>query len=313
MRLIRAPNELAGQPVAVAIGVFDGVHLGHQQVLSHALADAWECNGIALAVTFDKHPSKIIAPERAPRLIYPLSQKLREIERFGIDATWLITFDEAFSLGSAHEFVRKLATDFHPLKSISVGESISFGHKRQGNVTLLRSMAQEFGFEVNPVPEVDSAGGKIISSSRIREAIRTGQIAEASSLLGRPYSIAGKVIEGQKIGRQLGYPTANIDVTDLVLPPTGVYAITTQIDGRKIQGAANLGFRPTVLNSSPELAFEVHLLDWQGDLYGRDVEITIGRRLRGEMKFASIDDLKNQIAADLRQAASQNDPSKPIK
>jgi len=306
MRVIRAPNELADRPVAIAIGVFDGVHLGHQQVLSHAMADARECNGVALAVTFDKHPSQIIAPARAPRLIYSLSQKLREIERCGINATWVITFDEAFSLVSAHEFVQMLATGFHPLKSVSVGESFSFGHKRQGNVAFLRTMAGEFGFEVNPVPEVDSAGGQVISSSRIREAIRTGQIVEASSLLGRSYSITGKVIEGEKLGRKLGYPTANIEVAGLVLPPTGVYAVTVQIEGRKLPGAANLGYRPTIEHSSPQLVFEVHLLDWQSDLYGREIEVTIGRKLRDEMKFGSLDELKTQIAADVRQAGSQS-------
>lgn len=301
MRVIKGPAELVDRPVAIAIGVFDGVHLGHQQVLSHALADAREANGISLAVTFDKHPSQIVAPARAPRLIYSLREKLHEIERRGIGAAWVISFDQAFSLISAHDFVRLLAASFAPLKSISVGESFTFGHKREGNVRLLNSMAAEFGFEVNPVPAVVSSG-VVISSSRIRSAIAAGQLLDASLLLGRPYAIRGTVLKGAQLGRTLGFPTANIDVSGLVLPPPGVYAVAAVIDDKKVLGAANLGYRPTVDNAAPDLTFEVHLLDWTGDLYGKELRCTITRKLRDEIKFASLQDLKKQIALDIQKA-----------
>jgi riboflavin kinase/FMN adenylyltransferase len=288
--------------VAIAIGVFDGVHLGHQQVLNHALADADAAGGISLALTFDKHPSQIVAPARAPRLIYSMSQKLDEIERLGITAAWVIRFDQAFSQISARDFVRLLAVEFKPLTSISVGETFTFGHKREGNVQLLKVMAAEFGFEVNPVPPVLSSG-VVISSSRIRSAIAAGNLGEASLLLGRPYAIMGTVLQGAGLGRQIGFPTANIDVSGLVLPPAGVYAVTTEIDNKKVLGAANLGYRPTVSQSSKDLTFEVHLLDWAGDLYGKELRVTMRRKLRDEMKFASLQELKNQIAADTQKAS----------
>jgi riboflavin kinase/FMN adenylyltransferase len=260
MKVIQGPTELRNRRVAIAIGVFDGVHLGHQQVLNHALADADAAGGISLALTFDKHPSQIVAPTRAPRLIYSLSQKLDEIEHVGITAAWVIRFDQAFSQISARDFVRLLAVEFKPVKSISVGETFTFGHKREGNVQLLKVMAAEFGFEVNPVPPVLSSG-VVISSSRIRSAIAAGNLDEASLLLGRPYAIKGTVLQGAGLGRQIGFPTANIDVSGLVLPPAGVYAVTTEIDNKKLLGAANLGYRPTVSQSSKDLTFEVHLLD----------------------------------------------------
>ncbi|MDB6038786.1 MAG: bifunctional riboflavin kinase/FAD synthetase [Verrucomicrobiales bacterium] len=300
MRVLQAPNELSDRPVAIAIGVFDGVHLGHQQVLSHALSDARESNGISLAVTFDKHPSQIVAPARAPRLIYSLSQKLLEIERCGIGATWVIPFDQAFSQISARNFVRLLAMDLQPLKSISVGESFTFGHKRLGNIQLLNAMADEFGFEVNPVPAVYSTGS-VISSSRIRNAIAAGQLSEASLLLGRPYAIMGNVLRGEQLGRKLNFPTANIDVSGLVLPPTGVYAVTTSIEGKKVVGAANLGYRPSIPNAPHDISFEVHLLDWTGDLYGKELQFIINRKIRDEMKFQSLEDLKKQIALDIKK------------
>jgi riboflavin kinase/FMN adenylyltransferase len=287
--------------VAIAIGVFDGVHLGHQQVLNHALADADAAGGISLALTFDKHPSQIVAPARAPRLIYSMSQKLDEIERLGITAAWVIRFDQAFSQISARDFVRLLAVEFKPLTSISVGETFTFGHKREGNVQLLKVMAAEFGFEVNPVPPVLSSG-VVISSSRIRSAIAAGNLGEASLLLGRPYAIMGTVLQGAGLGRQIGFPTANIDVSGLVLPPAGVYAVTTEIDNKTVLGAANLGYRPTVSQGSKELTFEVHLLDWADDLYGKELRVTIRRKLRDEMQFASLQELKNQIAADTQKA-----------
>jgi riboflavin kinase/FMN adenylyltransferase len=301
MKVIQGPTELRDRRVAIAIGVFDGVHLGHQQVLNHALADAHEAGGISLALTFDKHPSQIVAPARAPRLIYSLSQKLDEIERLGITAAWVVPFDQAFSQITARDFVRLLAVNFKPVKSISVGETFTFGHKREGNVQLLKTMAAEFGFEVNPLPPVLSSG-LVISSSRIRSAIAAGNLAEASVLLGRPYAIMGTVLQGAGLGRQIGFPTANIDVSGLVLPPPGVYAVTTKIDEKLVLGAANLGYRPTVDHGSKNLIFEVHLLDWNGGLYGRDLRVTIRRKLRDEMQFASLEDLKNQIALDTQKA-----------
>jgi riboflavin kinase/FMN adenylyltransferase len=236
-----------------------------------------------------------------PPLIYSLPQKLRAIAALGVDATWLIRFDEPFSRQPGEDFVRGMARDFGQLHSICVGGDFSFGHRRSGNVALLDSLGAELRFAVHSIAPV-SLDGQPVSSTRIREAIRTGQFNSASRMLGRGYSLAGTVVKGGQLGQKLGFPTANVDAQGLVLPPNGVYAAHAQTGGRQFRAVLNIGLRPTI---SPDVAaprVEAHLLDFRGDLYGQELEVTFVGRLRDEQKLPSIDALKEQIARDIDQA-----------
>lgn len=303
MQLIHRAADLnaGGRKVSVGIGMFDGVHLGHQQVLKQALADAQQHNGVSLAVTFDRHPATILNPSKAPRLIYSLPQKLQEIQRLGLHAVLLIPFTREFSEQPGEQFVRDLAVGVQNLYSICVGNSFSFGHKRSGNVELLKSLGLELKFQVRALAAV-SLAGQIVSSTRIRERISAGDLDAASQMLGRSYAISGKVSHGDNLGTKLGTPTANIEITGLVTPPPGVYAVQTRVAGALHPAVANLGMRPTLANATPELRLEVHLLDFTGDLYEQELEISFAEFIRGEQKFADLDALRAQIERDKETA-----------
>jgi riboflavin kinase/FMN adenylyltransferase len=305
MNVFHAAKELkpGGKRVCLAIGFFDGVHLGHQQIIRQTIADARQHDGIALVLTFDKHPNAIVAPEKTPPLIYSLSQKLRAIQSLGIEDILLIGFDKPFSQQTGEEFVLALARDFGKIHSICVGANFAFGHKRSGNVALLKKLGGESQFNVHGLSAV-SLDGKAVSSTRVRESIRAGNLDDASQMLGRPYAICGKVVTGDKLGRNLGFPTANLDVTGLILPPNGVYTAVTRHEGRLYRAALNIGIRPTVA-AGRQLRVEAHLLDFDGDLYGRELEIEIGEKLRDEKKFGSPQELKEQIAKDVAAVREQ--------
>lgn len=295
--------ETKGKKVCLAIGFFDGVHLGHQQILRQTIADARQHSGIPVALTFDQHPNTVVAPDKAPPLIYSLPQKLRTLQFLGLDNILLIPFDKAFSGQSGEVFIRGLAEGFGKIHSICVGADFVFGHKRSGNVALLKQLGGELNFSVHGLSAV-SLDGQPVSSTRIREAIRTGNFDDASQMLGRPYAISGKVVIGDKIGRKLGFPTANLDATGLVLPPTGVYAAVTKRKGKLYRVALNIGYRPTVA-SGKQLRVEAHLLDFRGELYNMELEIEIGEKLRDEKKFASPEELREQIAQDVAAVAAR--------
>jgi len=302
VNVLQTATELKpGRKVCVAIGVFDGVHLGHQQVIRQTLADAGQHEALAVVITFDRHPSAVVAPARVPPLIYSLPQKLRAIAALGVDATWVIRFDEAFSRQTGEQFIRALARDFGHLHSVCVGSQFIFGHKRSGNVALLRQLGEELRFTVHGLAAV-SLDGQVVSSTRIREAIRAGQLDAASQMLGRGYSLAGPVIQGDQLGRKLGFPTANVDIRGLVLPPNGVYAAHGSAGGKLFRAVVNIGLRPTLAMPAPSLHVEAHLLDFDGDLYGRELEIALVEKLRKEQKFPSLDGLKAQIARDVEHA-----------
>jgi riboflavin kinase / FMN adenylyltransferase len=303
VQIIRSANELGSgsKQVCAAIGVFDGLHLGHQAVLGRARADAAAVDGMLVAVTFDRHPNSVVAPERTPSPIYRLEQKLGVLEALGVDVTWLIPFDRAFSRIEAEEFVRRLARDFAPLHSLSVGAGFTFGHRRGGNLDLLERLGREIGFRVHGLAAVE-VGGEAVSSTRIREAIRSGDLAAAAGMLGRPYSVAGPVVRGDQLGRRLGFATANLAVTELVLPPDGVYAAEVRLDGRTCPAVLNIGCRPTVQQGVGPRQFEVHLLEFDGDLYGREFEVVFRRRLRDERRFANLPELEAQIRRDVESA-----------
>jgi riboflavin kinase/FMN adenylyltransferase len=299
VKLIHAANELGNgsRKVCLAIGVFDGVHLGHQQIIRQTIADARQHDAVALVVTFDKHPSAIVAPDKTPPQIFSRTQKLRAIEALGADALLEIPFDKTFSEKSGEVFIRELARDLGKIFSICVGADFVFGNKRSGDVALLKTLGAEIGFQVHGHAAV-ALDGETVSSTRIREAIRLGNLDAASQMLGRPYAICGRVVEGDRIGRQLGFPTANLDATNLALPPHGVYVASTKVDGKFFRVALNIGVRPTVA-AGLQLRVEAHLLDFSGDLYGAELEVEIGAKLRAERKFSSPTELREQITRDL--------------
>jgi riboflavin kinase/FMN adenylyltransferase len=300
---IHSPHELKahGRGICAAIGFFDGVHLGHQEILRQTVADARQCGGIAVAITFDAHPTTILAPSRVPKLIYQLQKKLAVIESLGIDHVLLYHFDHKFSEQPGEAFVRSLVIGLHGFRSLCVGAHFSFGHQRSGNVSLLRHLGAELKFEVHGLPSV-AVDGKTVSSTRIREAIHAGELELAGRLLGRTYSLSGKVVEGDGLGRKLGFPTANLETAGLALPPKGVYAAQTEINGRQYQAVLNIGVRPTIHQPKPQLRVEVHVLDFEGSLYGNDMELENFSRIRDEQKFGSVEQLQLQIAKDISVA-----------
>src|SRR5882672_6183540 len=303
MKIIHAPRELqpSGRKVCLAIGFFDGVHLGHQQIVRQTISDARQHEAITLVITFDRHPNTIVASDRVPPLIYTLPQKLRAIEALGVDTLLLIHFDKQFSQQTGEEFIRGLARDLGVLQSICVGANFVFGYRRGGNVELLKKLGEELKFTVHGLAAIE-LDGKAVSSTRIREAIQAGELDGASQMLGRAYSLAGKVVRGDGLGKQLGFPTANMDVKGLTLPPRGVYAVHAEAEGRTWRAVLNIGIRPTLQNSNPKLQVEAHLLDFSGDLYDRELELTFADKLREEKKFGSLAELRDQIGRDIREA-----------
>ena len=285
----------------VAIGMFDGVHLGHQAVIDRLVADARRETARAVIITFDQHPAAVVAPERAPSLIQTLAQRLRMFAVLGVDATWLIHFDRAFSEQSGEAFVRGLARDFGRLCAVYVGEQFHFGHRRSGNVQLLRQLGAELGFATHAVAPFFQ-DGQIVSSTRVRERIRTGDLHAVRRLLGRRYTLAGPVITGDRLGRSLGFPTANLDVPRLVLPPQGVYMATAQLPDWSGPAVVNLGVRPTLGTRESRLQVEAHLLDFTREIGGTELELCFLAKLREEQRFPDLAALRLQIEADCRVA-----------
>jgi riboflavin kinase/FMN adenylyltransferase len=303
MKVLHAATDLkpGSHKVCLAIGFFDGVHLGHQQIIRQTIADARHHQAISLVLTFDRHPNTVVAPTRVPSLIYSLPQRLRAIESLGAQALLLLHFDEALSQQSGETFIRKLAQSLGQILSLCVGADFVFGCKRSGNVALLKRLGAELNFAVHGMAAV-SLEGKSVSSTWIREAIQTGELDSASQMLGRAYSLAGAVIRGDGLGRQLGFPTANLDTTGLTLPPKGVYAVLAETGGETCRAVLNIGHRPTLQNPAPQLRVEAHLLDFKGDLYGRELELVFVEKLRDEKKFKSLEALRAQIGRDIQEA-----------
>jgi riboflavin kinase/FMN adenylyltransferase len=309
MTVLHQPEHFLndGRPVSLAIGMFDGVHRGHQAVIRHTCDQARDHRGYAVGVTFDVHPLTIVAPSHAPLLIYPLARKLELLASCGLDAVWLIRFDDSFSRLGAEAFIDRLLRHFAPLRSISVGRTFVFGHRRTGNAHLLARIGARAGFQLHGLAPQEE-GGQPISSSRIRDCLRQGHLAQAGDLLGRPYTLIGPVQSGDQLGHQLGFPTANLDHSGLVLPPHGVYvawAITRQA---RIPAVVNIGCRPSVAPQSAPVRVEAHLLDWSGDLYGQRLELEIGERLREERRFGDQAALRAQITLDVAAAKSRLQP-----
>jgi riboflavin kinase/FMN adenylyltransferase len=288
-------------PIFLAIGVFDGVHLGHRAVIERTLADARNAVGTAVVATFDPHPARILRPEKAPRILTSTPHKLRLIRSLGVEHLLVLPFSREFAETEPKKFLHDLSTAGRPLREICVGHEWCFGKNRAGNLALMAEIGRQLGFEEVGVPAVQ-IDGEVASSTLIRSAIEAGDLARAARFLGREYAILGTVVRGDQLGRRLGFPTANLAAHNEQFPPNGVYAVDVQRNGTRLRGVANIGVRPTIANASGERLLEVHLFDFDSDLCGEDLEVTFRRFLRLERKFESLEELKAQIAADVEAA-----------
>ena len=303
MHILRSISELAQihGPVFLAIGVFDGVHLGHQAVISTAARHAAEAGGTAVVVTFDPHPAKILRPQESPRLLTATQHKIALIRALGVSHLLVLKFDRELASTSPEEFVRQLVAAAQPLREICVGQEWSFGKNRAGNLALLKELGARLNFNVIGVEPVTS-NGTIVSSTEIRKAVEAGDFASAARMLGRDYTILGTVEEGKHLGKSLGFPTANLSAHSEQFPPNGVYAAEGLLAGEKVRGVVNLGVRPTVADGPPQRVLEFHLFDLDRDLYGEEIELRFLRYLRPEKKFENLAALREQIARDVVEA-----------
>ncbi len=293
-------DQLPG-PLFTAIGVFDGVHLGHQAVISTSARHARAAGGTPVVITFDPHPAKVLRPEGAPHLLTATQHKIALIRDLGVGHLLVVHFDRAFSATSPEVFVRQLVEHSQPLQQICVGHEWSFGRNRAGNLTLLQELGAQYHFEVIGIKPV-TVNGTVVSSTAIRAAVEQGEFAKAAEMLGREYTILGTVKKGAQLGRKLGFPTANLSAHSEQFPPNGVYAAEAKLDGAILEGVANLGTRPTIESAQPERLLELYFFDLQREIYGQDVEVRFLRYLRPERKFANLDELKKQIARDVLEA-----------
>ena len=303
MKQLNKPSDLNNKErkVCLAIGMFDGVHLGHQQVLLQAVRAASQNNAISVAITFDQHPANIISQGQAPAIIQTQAQRIRTIELLGIEAILIIKFDQDFSLKTGESFIQELSQGFGSIHSICVGKDFMFGHNRDGNFKSLQRLGQKLGFISYGLPSVMLDGQKI-SSTRIRTALHEGKLDEAKKMLGRKFSIEGLVIKGDGKGREIGFPTANLDTKGLIIPPNGVYAAHARLNGKSFKSVVNIGIRPTINKTSSLLQVETHLLEFNNEVYGQVIEIEFISRLRDEILFNSIEELKKQISSDINHA-----------
>jgi riboflavin kinase/FMN adenylyltransferase len=291
----------------VTIGAYDGVHLGHRAVIAEVRRLAAARDLQTVVVTFDRHPAMVVRPESAPRLLCDLDQKLELLADAGVDTTYVVHFDEQRATETAEEFVDEVLVGCLNARAVVVGEDFHFGHRRGGNVALLREMGTSRGFVVDGLDLVGPDGtpasdGTVVSSTAIRGLLADGDVAGAAALLGRPHEVRGTVEHGDARGRELGFPTANLAIpTEIQLPADGIYAgWFERADGTVHATAMSLGHRPTFYDR-PEGAplLECHLLDFAGDLYGEAVRVRFVERLRGEERFDGVEALVAQMAADV--------------
>lgn len=283
----------------VTIGNFDGVHKGHQALLHQVMEKADEIDGTSVAITFEPHPLRALGIS-SPPLITRHDQKIELISQTGIDVLICIPFNEEFASISAHDFIQAFLVNKIGMKSIIIGADYSFGKDRVGNISLLRSEGERLGFEtiVSPWINDTNTGKERISSTRIREIVMDGRVDQAMKYLGRHYQIRGKVIKGRKRGgSQLGFPTANIKLHDELCPKLGVYAVTVETCQGNFRGVANIGFSPTF--GDQMFTIEVHIIDFNDDLYNTRIRVNLVKRLRDEKKFSSLEELSGQIHKDI--------------
>jgi riboflavin kinase/FMN adenylyltransferase len=288
------------KPTVLTLGVFDGLHLGHQRIMTLVVERAKAIGAVPTAITFDPHPRAVLHPESAPPMLQTLDQRLANFEMFGIEQAIVIAFTQDFAGHPAEDFLAEIVRDRLHAREVYLGQGFAFGRGRGGNIELLRRMSVELGFVADEVGEVQLRGQRI-SSSRIRKLLADGQVNLARRMLGRPYGVEGVIIRGFQRGRTIGFPTANLKPHNRVIPKYGVYASATLIDGRWQKSITNIGVRPT-FESEAEPSIETHIFDFDADLYGDVLRVRFLHRIRDERKFNGIEELKAQIELDSAKA-----------
>jgi len=303
MRLFHGTDNAEIQrPTVLTLGVFDGLHLGHQLIMRTVVERARETGAVPTVITFDPHPRAVLHPESAPPLLQTFDQKIEGFGVLGIEQTIIVHFTKEFANLSAEDFIRDVVMDRLHAREVYLGKGFAFGHNRSGNIELLRRLGNELGFVAGEVPEVKLRGQRV-SSSKIRELLARGQVNLARRMLGRPYGVEGRVERGSERGHKLGFPTANLHPHNRVIPRNGVYVTGTLIDGQWRRSVTNIGLRPTFGDAS-EPSVETFVINWDGDLYGDVIRVRFLYRLRDERRFSSVEELKTQITRDVTRAES---------
>lgn len=305
MRVTRGLPAPSDAPAALTVGNFDGVHVGHQSMLArlkHAAAERKLATGV---LTFEPHPREFFAPDQAPVRLTSLREKIELVGARGIDRLHVCRFNYAFAQTTAQDFIERILVRGFNLRWLLIGDDFRFGARRAGDVVMLKQAARSLGFEVEAIASV-MLGGERVSSTAVRTMLQGGDLGGAARLLDRPYSISGRVVRGDGVGRKLGFPTANVQMKHNRPPLTGIFAVEVAVQaaaagGRRLRGVASLGVRPTMVQGGRPV-LEVHLFDFDGDLYGRHLRVDFLRKLRDEEKYADLVTLTRQIALDVEDA-----------
>ncbi len=301
MRLFHGTDNAEIQrPTVLTVGVFDGLHLGHQLIVRTVVERAHAVGAVPTVITFDPHPRSVLHPESSPPLLQTLDQKVEGFGVLGIEQTIVVRFTEEFSRIRAEDFLADVVKDRLQAREVYLGRGFAFGHNREGNIDLLRRVGQDLDFVAGEVPEVRLRGQRV-SSSKIRELLAGGRVNLARRMLGRPYGVEGRVIRGKERGHTLGFPTANLYPQNRVIPANGVYVTGTLIDGQWRRSVTNVGTRPT-FETVTEPSVETFVMNWSGDLYGDVIRVRFLYRLRDEKKFDSLESLKAQVEKDVARA-----------
>ncbi|CAN5697891.1 bifunctional riboflavin kinase/FAD synthetase [soil metagenome] len=293
-------NANIQKPTVLTLGVFDGLHLGHQRIMLMVVERAKVENAVPTAITFDPHPRSVLHPKSAPPLLQTLDQRLANFKVLGVEQAIVIQFDEDFARQRAEDFVSQIIHDRLHAKEVHLGKDFAFGRNRGGNIDLLQQMSGELGFVAEEVPEVKLRGHRI-SSSKIRHLLAEGRVNIVRRMLGRPYGVEGVIERGAQRGRTIGFPTANLKPHNRVIPKYGVYATATLVEGTWRRSITNIGVRPTFENES-DPSIESFIFDFEGDLYGDVLRVRFLHRIRDERKFSGIDELRAQIERDSARA-----------
>ena len=286
------------KPPIITLGKFDGVHKGHQKVLRAVKDRAAKLKFPSVVYTFEPHPLKIVTPHKSPLLLTTLKEKIELIKASGIDYLILARFTKEFAAQHPREFVSDILVKQLAVKEVLVGHDYAFGKGKKGTIEYLKKLGQEFGFKVYIIPAYKKRGF-IVSSSKIREYIQNGKMKEAARFLGRPYTISGKVIKGRNIGKHLGFPTANIEIHNELIPKDGIYAVLALLGNKIYKGAVNIGIAPTFHTN--KRAVEAHIINFKQNIYGKKLKIEFIQRLRGEKTFKSVEGLASQITRDVEK------------
>lgn len=288
--------------VVLTIGTFDGVHQGHKSILQSVVQEAQAIDGTSILITFDPHPRKLIFPNESLKLLSTLEERLALVAEAGIDVTVVVPFTQQFAAQSAQDYIQDFLLRLFQPKLIVIGYDHHFGHDRTGDIQMLARYAADHHFEVKEI-SAQLIADAAVSSTQVRKALLAGAVDVAAAMLGKPYHINGKVVQGAQRGRTIGYPTANIQLPDAdkLIPQMGVYAVQVYMNQLHCKGMLNLGVNPTV-SDNQDLKIEVHIFDFAQELYGAEMDIYFVARIRDEMKFNSLDELKMQLALDKEKA-----------